>query len=300
MTSSAIDARGGGRFSLTPSLLLLRAARFLPAVGLGAAVSFLYFPALVALVHQWSTDENYSHGFLIPLISAYLIWDRRHQVRRCRTRVSIWGYVALVLGLALLIIGQAATFGFAVRLSLLVVLAALVLFLVGPDVLRVLTFPLAYLLFMVPLPAPILNQIAFPLQLMAAKLATGTLDVMNIPVFREGNIIDLASVRLEVTEACSGIRSLVSLLALAVIFAYLTQKTWGPRLAVALSAIPIALVTNAARVTLTGVLVAAISPQMAMGFYHAFSGLLIFVLAFGLLTTEGLLFSWLGKSTART
>jgi len=144
---------------------------------------------------------------------------------------------------------------------------------------------------MVPLPDMILDRIAFPLQLMAAKLATGTLDLVNIPVLREGNIISLASVQLEVSEACSGIRSLVALLALAAIYAYLTQKRWVPRFGVFLSAIPIALVANAARVTLTGVLVEWFGPGMALGFYHAFSGLLIFVLAFGLLAVSSLTIS---------
>jgi exosortase len=268
--------------------------RVLPAfqtIVLGAAVVCLYFPVLADLVTQWQTDENYSHGFLIPLISAYLIWERRQQLLRAPTRVSVSGYFVLLLGLTLLVVGQAATFGYAARLSLLLVLAALPLFLRGPDVLRIIAFPLAYLIFMIPLPAPALNQIAFPLQVLAARVATGTLDLLNFPVLREGNIISLAAVRLEVAEACSGIRSLISLLALATIYAYLTQKMWTPRLLLILSAIPIAVIANAVRVTLTGVLAYTLGLRTAMGFYHTFAGWLIFVIAFGILALEGVFLS---------
>jgi len=270
----------------------------LPIVALGAAVLYLYFPVLVDLVIQWKWDEDSSHGFLIPIVSAYLIWQRREQLRKCWVKGSAWGYLVLLVGLILLIVSQAGTFGFPARLSLLVVLTGLTLFLGGSEILRVVSFPLAYLLFMIPLPAPALNQIAFPLQLQAARLATSTLDLLNVPVLREGNIINLPLMRLEVAEACSGIRSLISLLALAVIYAYFTQTRWGPRLALALSAIPIALVANAARVTLTGVLVETVDPRLALGFYHTFSGVVIFGLAFGLLVLEGLALSRLGDRGA--
>jgi exosortase len=222
-------------------------------------------------------------------VSAYLIWQRRAELRTDGSRGSIWGYVVLVFGLILLILGQAATFGYPARLSLIIVLSGLILFMAGSTVLRRLGFPLAYLLFMVPLPVLLLNQIAFPLQLLAAKLATGALDILNIPVLREGDIITLPFVRLEVVEACSGIRSIVSLLALAVIFAYFTQRGWVARVGLTLSAIPIALLTNAARIALSGILVQTIGPRMALGFYHTFSGLLIFALAFGLLALEALI-----------
>lgn len=258
---------------------------------LGAATAFLYERVLRSLAVQWWTDENYSHGFLIPLIAAYLVWERRQQLGRSRAETSPWGYPVLLLGLMLLIVGQAATFGYSVRLSFLVTITGLTLLLAGPAVLRIVAFPLVYLLFMIPLPATLLTRVAFPLQLLAARLATGALDLINVPVLREGNIIDLAATRLEVTEACSGIRSLISLLALAVIFAYVTQRTWRGRLILALSAVPIAVVANAARVTLTGVLAHAFGPAAAMGFYHLFSGWVIFVVAFALMVAVGRMMS---------
>jgi len=205
-----------------------------------------------------------------------------------------------MLGVLLLILGQAAIFGYLSRLSLLLVLAGLVLFLRGPGVLRLLAFPLAYLLFMVPLPEQLLNQIAFPLQLLAAKVATTALDLLNIPVLRDGNIIDLPSMPIQVTEACSGIRSLISLLAFATVYAHFTQKRWDFRVCLALSAIPIALITNAARVTITGVLVERLDPRLGLGFYHNFAGLSIFVLAFAFLVIEGRILSRASMRITRT
>jgi exosortase len=226
------------------------------------------------------------------------VWERREALGATAEAGTAWGYVVLVAGIALLLFGEAAAFGYAARVSLLVVLAGLVLYLWGAVALRLLTFPIAYLLFMIPPPAVVMNQIAFPLQLMAARLATASLDALGIPVFREGNIIALAPVRLEVTEACSGIRSLVALLALGVIFAYLTQRSWWARVLLVLSTIPIALVTNAARITLTGVLVQVFGPTAGIGFYHEFSGLVIFGLAFVLLIVEGFLLNRMTPSVS--
>ncbi len=271
----------------------------LPFLAVGAGVLYLYLPVLANLVYQWRTDESYSHGFLIPIVSAYLVWERRHRIRRCPHRAFPWGYGVLLLGLALFLLGRAATFGYPTRLSFLIVLVGLVLFVAGPAVVRTLSFPLAYLLFMVPLPAILLNTIAFPLQLLAARTATVTLDLLNVPVLQEGNIIDLPTTRLEVTEACSGLRSLVSLLALAVIYAYMIRRTWRDRLLLTLSAIPIAVVANAARVTLTGLLAQLYGPQAARGFYHVFSGWIVFLVAFGLLITEGRILSALRPSEGR-
>lgn len=256
-------------------------------LGLVGALALTYGQALADLANQWLTDENYSHGVFIPLVSAYLLWERRQALSRCSLRGSAWGYGVLVAGLALLVAGQAAKFGYPVRLSFIVVLAGLTLFLAGAKALRIVAFPLAYLLFMIPLPAPVLTKIAFPLQLLAAKVATAALDLLNVPVFREGNIVNLAAARLDVVEACSGIRSLVALLALATIFAYFSQRTWQARLILVLSAIPIAIVANAARVALTGVLAQTFGVTAALGFYHEFTGLLVFGVAFALMMAVG-------------
>lgn len=297
VSSSAVPASERPRRELIGGVPL---AVVFQVAALGAVIAVLYGQAFADLASQWAADENYSHGFVIPLISAYLVWERRHALSRCRVQGSAWGYALLLLAVALLILGQAATFGYPVRLSFILVLAGLTLYLAGGQVLRILAFPFAYLLFMIPLPAPVLTKVALPLQLFAARVATGVLDVLNVPVLREGNVIDLATIRLDVVEACSGIRSLIALLALATIFAYFTQRTWRGRLTLVLSAIPIAVVANAARVTLTGVLTQTFGLAAAMGFYHEFSGLLVFGLAFALMVATGWMITRVDTASAKT
>lgn len=264
---------------------LLRFA--LPALPLAGLVLYLFWPMLAGLFVQWMTDEDYSHGFLIPPVSAYLVWERRHALTALRPRSSLWGYPLIVLAVAMLVVSEAAAFGYPGRLSLPILLAGLALFLGGREYLRILAFPIAFLLFMLPLPVPVFNAVAFPLQMFAARVATATLDLLNIPVLREGNVITLAFIKLEVTEACSGIRSLISLLALATIYAYVAHQGALRRGLLVLSAIPIAIATNSGRVALTGILAHAAGVPAAMGFYHMFSGWLVFAVGFGLLVATG-------------
>ena len=166
----------------------------------------------------------------------------------------------------------------------------MVLFVWGRDHFRILIFPLAFLILMVPLPAIIFNQIAFPLQLLASRAGELALSVAGIPVLREGNVLQLPSRTLEVAEACSGIRSLVSLITLAIVLGYFTERRAGARTLIALAAIPIAILANAARVAGTGLASELVSPAAAEGFFHTFSGWLVFVVAFtGLLGVQRLI-----------
>jgi exosortase len=257
------------------------------------AGTFLYLYAFVLspLIADWTDDPNYSHGFLVPVLSLYFVWERRQELLGITRQPSIWGVALLLAGIGLLFLGHVGAELFLMRSSMIVVLTGLVWYLCGWKMLQALAFPLAFLLFMVPLPAIILNTITFPLQLLAAKLSTASLQIIGLPVFREGNIIFLPHTTLEIVEACSGIRSLVSLLALAVVFAYMTQRHPGKRWALAVSAVPIALVANAFRVWGTGVLAFLYGTQVAEGFYHTFAGWLVFVVAFVLLLSEGCLLS---------
>ncbi len=257
------------------------------------ALAFLYVYASVLppLIADWSDDPNYSHGFLVPLLSAYFVWERRQKLQQVRRQPSGWGMLVLLTGLAILCLGNIGAELFLMRVSMLVVLTGLVLYLLGWQYLRVLAFPLLFLLFMIPLPAIVLNAVAFPLQLLAAKLSTYSLQLVNLPVYREGNIIFLPHTTLEIVEACSGIRSLVSLAALAVVFACVTQSRLVKRWFLCLSAVPIALIANAFRIWGTGVLAHVYGTQVAEGFYHTFAGWLVFVVAFALLLAEGLMLS---------
>lgn len=248
---------------------------------LGAALLWLYGDVLAALVRQWASDDNYSHGFFVIPLAAFFAWERREGLRQAPRRPSTLG--AVLVGASLLVF-VAGIFGaelFLTRVSLIGVLAGSILFIWGRDHFRILLFPVAFLLLMVPLPALIFNQIAFPLQLVASQAGESVIATAGIPVLREGNVLILPSRTLEVAEACSGIRSLVSLLMLGLVLGYFTEKRTTPRVLITLAAVPIAIVANASRVAGTGLAAEWISPAAADGFFHTFSGWLMFVVAFG-------------------
>lgn len=262
-------------------------AKVLQCGALLAVFLYLYAPILSGLIADWWDDPNYSHGFLVPLLSAYFAWQRREKLAQIAPQTNWWGMVVLLGGLAVLLVGNIGAEYFLMRSSMIMVITGLVLYLCGLPYLRTLAFPIAFLLFMIPLPAIVLNKITFPLQLLAARLSTESLQFIGFPVYREGNIIFLPHTTLEVVEACSGIRSLVSLTALAVVFAYMTQRRVWKRVLLVISAIPIAIVANAFRIWGTGVLAHLYGTRVAEGFYHSFAGWMVFVAAFGMLLVEG-------------
>ena len=242
-------------------------------------LGILYYPTLLDLGRQWYSDGNYSHGFLIPLVCGYLIWARRHQLRGVAPRSSIGGLIAVAGGLGLFVLSSLARAVFIQRLSFLVVVSGLVLWVLGRRGLQILTVPLAVLLLMIPPPEILFNVIAIPLQGFAARVAEQALWTLNIPVLREGNIITLANTSLEVAEACSGIRSMITLVAMATTTACIWDfGRWRGLLLVA-SAVPIAVITNAARVTVTGILAHGYGSSVAQGFFHGLSGWLLFLVA---------------------
>jgi exosortase len=261
-----------------------------------AGMALVYHAVVAGLFYQWRVNEEYSHGPLVLLASAYLVWRRRADLWRCPAAPSAIGYAAVLVGLALLIMGEAAIVAYLMSISLLVVIAGLIVYLYGLPKLKIVGFPLVYLLFVIPLPYVIFDRITLPLQFLASNLATSALDAVGIPVLREGNVITLATTQLGVTEACSGIRSLISLGAIGMIYAYLFFPDRWRRAAIVASTVPIAIVTNAARIAVTGVLAGLFGPQMALGFYHTFSGLLVFAVAVGLLAFEGFALSVIVQS----
>ena len=249
------------------------------------AVSFvvLYWSVLQKLVHDWAYDGNYSHGFFIIPLAAFFVWERRHALAARPVKPSVWGLFAIVASMGVLLAGLLGAELFLSRVSILGVLAGTVLFVLGWRHLAVLAFPIAFLLLMIPLPAIIFNQIAFPLQLLASQVGEQVLRLLQIPVLREGNVMILANTTLEVAEACSGIRSLVSLLTLGIVYGYFIDQRAGVRLLIALVTVPVAIVTNALRVAGTGVAAHYYGPEAAEGFLHEFSGLIVFAAAFALL-----------------
>jgi exosortase len=279
-----------------PDRTPLLAAALLVLAGAG----LLYAHVLVKLVHDWATDDNYSHGFLIIPIALYFAWERRTRLAAAPATGSAVGLLVLLGGIAILAAGTLGAELFLTRISLIVVVVGTVLFVGGWTHLRILAFPIAFLLLMVPLPAIVFNRIAFPLQLLASRVGAATVAAAGIPVLREGNVIVLANTTLEVAEACSGIRSLISLLTLGIIFGYFLHRRVGMRVAIALATIPIAVVANACRVAGTGIAAHYFGPRAAEGFFHTFSGWLVFVVAFALLfAVERVLVRLFPGSTAR-
>ena len=258
---------------------------------LAALLVLLYWPILQKLVSDWWDDPNYSHGFLVPVFSGYLIWQRRAKLAALAPRGS-WatGLPVLLLGLGVLVLGEVGAERFLAAGSLVVVLAGLVLLHLGPAVGRRLAFPLAYLGFAIPIPSIVFYAIAFPLQQLAAVNAAWTLDLLGVPVLLDGNVIQLSHITLGVTEACSGIRSLVSLLALAVAWgAFTFGRGWATTL-LAASAVPITVIANAGRVVATGLIGQYAGIEYATGFFHTLSGWMIFMIAFaGLLGVHALM-----------
>lgn len=241
---------------------------------------FLYGAVIRFLVDDWIHLPDFSHGFLIPFVSLYFAYEGRKEWSALIIPGQWSGLIWIVVGVIVLFLGNLATEFFLMRFSLLLVMGGIILFLFGKPFLKKLSFPLGYLIFMIPIPSIFLDRITFPLQLFASKVAAASLELIGIPVLREGNIIQLANTSLEVAEACSGIRSLISLLALAVAFAYFSQKTPVKRIFLVLSTIPIAVIANALRVSGTGILAHFYGDSVAQGFFHSFSGWLLFVVAF--------------------
>lgn len=244
-----------------------------------ALLIWLYLPTLVHLIGQWWNDPNYSHGFFVPLFSAFVLWQERSRLSALSLRPSWVGLLILGVGLCVLIIGQMGAELFLSRLSLLIVLAGLTVLFWGWKFAHGFLFPWAFLLLMIPIPSIVFNQITFPLQLLASKVASTTLPWMGVPVLREGNVIILPAMALEVAEACSGIRSLMSLTTLAIIYGYLMERRIGIRVLLAVASVPIAVAANSLRIVGTGLLVQYWDPEKAEGFFHEFSGWLIFVVS---------------------
>lgn len=237
-----------------------------------------YAPVLARLVQQWSYDEDMGHGFFVPLLAGLIAWQRRHLLAAKPAVSHPSGYLLILWGAAQLLVATLGAELFLARTAFLVSLTGVVLVLGGTHALKVLAFPLCLLLFMVPLPAIVYSQVTFPLQLLASRVAESVLSLLGIPVLREGNVLELASQKLSVVEACSGIRSLLSLSFLSLVYAYFFDSKPWMRVVLFLGTIPIAILANAARVTLTG-LISEYKPELARGFFHLAEGWVIFLAA---------------------
>jgi exosortase len=245
-----------------------------------AGLAAVYWQVFVRLIDAWIVDGNYSHGWLIIPIAGYFAWERRQKLLSTPIAPSWFGLVVFAFGILVLLAGLIGSELFLSRVSLIFTLAGIVLFLFGWAHLRILAFPLAFLVLMIPIPAIIFNKIAFPLQLFASRVGEAAITAANIPVLREGNVLVLANTSLEVAEACSGIRSLVSLITLGLVFGYFADPRGWVRALIVASTVPVAIISNGARVAGTGILAHYYGAAAAEGFFHEFSGWAVFIVAF--------------------
>lgn len=297
--SAAAAARRRTRPARSPEQIAeqRRAALFFGGAALAATA--LFAPILYYMVLHWNAVADYSHGFLVVPLAGFFAWERRRDLRNATIDPSWWGLVPLALGTAALTIGRLGTELTSMRSAYVLTLMGLVLLLLGKHAFRILAFPLAFLFLMVPLPQSLVNVVAFPLQLTAADWAVQLLYLLRIPALREGNIIHLPEQQLFVAEACSGLRSLMALITLAIVFAYFFRRSWIQRLVIVASAIPIAIVVNALRVAATGILTYNFGQKAAEGVLHELQGMITFGGAFLLLLAEAFLLSKVWPDTPR-
>ena len=240
------------------------------------AMGIVYWPIVVPMVKQWAADDNYSHGFLVPLIAGYLAYLRRDELLAADVRPSNFGLAIICFGLFMLLLGWIATEYFTMRSSLVVIIAGSVLYLLGWEIFKILLAPIAYLLLMVPIPAVIYDAAAFPLKLFVTKVSVLSLKAMGIVIWQEGNILMFPNITLEVADACSGLRSIMSLLALGAAYAFVLHTKTRDRVILILATLPIAVFTNCLRVIATGVLAQYFGAAAAEGFFHEFAGFFVF------------------------
>jgi exosortase len=252
---------------------------WLPYILLSCLIIAIYYQVVAKLVMDWYTNPDFSHGFLVPPFAVFLVWDKRKILRNTQIKQSWAGALLVLAAVLVLFMGIYGAELYLARLSLVMLLGGLVWTLLGRTILREVQFALLVLLLAIPLPAVLFNQITFPLQLLASRMASTLLPLFGVPVLRDGNIIQLPSMSLEVAEACSGIRSLMSLFTAAVLYGYFLERTTWRRVVLALASIPIAVIANAARIVGTGLCVQYWDPDKAVGFFHEFSGWLMFIVS---------------------
>jgi exosortase len=249
---------------------------------LALLISFvwLYGPVVWRMSTQWAHDPDYSHGFIVPPLAAWFAWQRRRTLAVTPASPSWVGLVAIGASLVVFLAGVRGAELFLTRISMIGVIAGAILLIRGWRSLGVLAFPLAFLLLMIPLPAVVFNQVTMPLQLFASRVAERTLDLAAIPALREGNLVLLPHSTLEVVEACSGIRSIVSLLTIGIVFVQFTRLTRGRRVVIVLATIPLAVLANGLRVAATGIAAYRWGSGVTEGALHTLLGWLMFVLVF--------------------
>ena len=265
-----------------------------PIVWFGLLLILCYWPILYRMVAQWATDEDMGHGFFVPLVAGFIVWQRRRVLAAIPRKSNIWGLVLVIFAA---VQATAATLGaelFTARLAFLISLVGVILYLGGKEWVKALAFPLLLLLFMIPIPQIIYARLTLSLQILASQLAETMIGWMGIPVIRTGNLLELPSQTLNIVDACSGIRSLLTLTFLSLVYSYFSDKRIWMRWALLIATVPIAILANGIRVALTGLL-SEINTKLAQGLFHETEGYLVFVIALGALVITHKLISLIAR-----
>jgi exosortase len=255
---------------------------YLFATWFGLLLAVCYWPVIGNITHQWSSDEDMGHGYFVPLIAGYIVWERKDELFAQPFHRDWLGLALLAAGALLALVGSLGAEIFMQRVALMISLYGVVLYFMGRAAVRIILFPLLLLVFMLPIPGIVYKSITFPLQLLASRLAETGLELLGYMVLREGNILELAGQQLSVVEACSGVRALLSLSFFSLAYSYFFSPEVWIRWAMLAATVPIAVAANASRIIVTGI-VGEYSQEMAQGFFHGMSGWVIFVVAIALL-----------------
>jgi exosortase len=246
------------------------------------------------MVYQWQNDEDMAHGFFVPLFAGYIIWERRLEIASLQPKMNRWGLVLVAWGAFQLWIGTLGAELFLQRTAFLITITGILLSYCGLVAIRLLAFPLGLLIMMVPIPGIAYKQITFPLQLLASQIAERSLEVLGYMVLREGNVLELAGQTLSVVEACSGIRSLLSLTFFTLIYGYLFEPESWKRWLLLLATVPVAVLANAIRIVVTGI-IGEYDQALAQGAYHTASGWILFMLAIAMLVGIHYIAGWFSQ-----
>ncbi len=252
----------------------------LPIIIMGLISS--YWETINIMVSQWLNNDDFSHGMLIIPISLYLVWERRESLKKIALQPDWRALFLMFFSISIYIAGELGAELFTTRVSLIILFIAVLWLLFGGDLIRTLLFPLLFLFLMLPLPGFIYRNLTFPLQILSSKWAVALLQFWGIMVYREGNVIDLGFTQFQVVEACNGLRFILPLLTLGVLFAFWNKRPMWKRIVLVSATIPIAISANVLRIGGTGILANYHGPEVAEGFFHGFSGWVVFMISFAL------------------
>lgn len=274
-------------WKMTPLTILL-------AVVVSGLLGITFYKGFDFIFYMWFNKEEYSHGVLIPFISAFLVWQRKDILERIPFRGSVSGLILVILGLVLLAMGRMSALSLLINYAMIIVIAGILLAYMGWRAFRIIFVPVLLLFFMIPLPGFLYETFSANMQLISSEIGVMIIRMFGISVFLEGNVIDLGTMKLQVVEACSGLRYMFPLVTLGLIAAYFYKDSLWKRIIVVLSSIPITILMNSIRIGIIGVLVEYGGPSQAEGFLHDFEGWIVFMACTAVLVGEIWLLSRIG------